>query len=105
MRSRSTCGGFRFDALLNPEAAFAIRDVHELDADGPAVEAACRVGVRARQLQLRNRDGIEHAEGIEVCLEVSPSPERIPYSFLRFAANRRLHEHMSPAHSRLQVLI
>ena len=89
---------FRFHALLNPEAALAIGDMHVFDADRPAVEAARRVGIRARKLQLRNPDGIEYAEGIEVCLQVSPSPERIPYSFLRLAPNRRLHEHMSPAH-------
>ena len=51
--SRKLSGRFRFHSLLKPLPPFAIRDVHEFDANRAAIEFARRIRVRTGQIQLR----------------------------------------------------
>ena len=65
----------------DPAAAFRIGDVHELDADGAAINAPglLRDFAFGRQFGVRLRP--EKAERIEVRLEVSPVAEQLKNAF------------------------
>jgi hypothetical protein len=56
--------------------------VHELSADGAAIELAGTLGVRSANPQLRIIKREKVAEWIKVRLEVSPAPEKIEDMFL-----------------------
>src|SRR5258706_16221378 len=79
-----------FDAFGNPLAAFRLRKVHELHANGSTIVAASVFGHRASQFrQIRLRERTEKAERIEISLVVSPTAERVEDTLaLRTVANR-----------------
>ncbi len=77
------CGWFggNLNALLNPAAALGVGDVHELNADAAAIDAArfprplvvdLKVGMRLRR---------EEAERVQFGLEISKLPEQAEYAF------------------------
>ncbi len=82
--------GLGLHVFLDPAAAFAIGDVHELDADGAGVDAAGFAGELAFDLQFRLRLRLEETERIEIGFEVSPVAEGVEHAFALEAG--RLHE-------------
>jgi hypothetical protein len=70
--------GWSFEALGDPVASFAGGDVHELGADGRAVETARVGGEVIVEVELGDRERLEIlAEGIEVRLEIAPAAEGV----------------------------
>ena len=77
----------RFHALLDPLAPLGIGNVHELDADAAAVDAARGISFVAGDVQFGMAERREVAERIEVGLQVSPAAERVEHAFLLLAVN------------------
>jgi hypothetical protein len=71
-------GSFRFHAFLHPLPPLGIGNVHELRTNRAAINAARRFGVRARNVEFGHSDRFEIAQRIEVRLQVSPAPKRLP---------------------------
>ena len=67
----------RFQAVDDPLAALGVGNVHELGADGAAIDFAGAVRVRAADSQLGVVKRRKVAEWIEVGLQVSPAAEKI----------------------------
>src|SRR5581483_6963832 len=74
-----------FHSLLNPLPLLEVRNVHELDANASAVDTARGIGDIAGNFQLGMRQRREVAKRIEVCLKVTPAPERVENPLLFFA--------------------
>ena len=68
-----------FHALLDPAPPFRVGDVHELRADGAAVDAAGFFGEFAFDPQAGMRHGRQKSERVEIGLQVSPVAERVEY--------------------------
>jgi len=66
-----------FHAFLNPPSPLQIRNVHEFDADGPAIGPPGFAGKFAVQLQFWLRLWPQEAERIEVGLQITPAAEGI----------------------------
>jgi hypothetical protein len=73
-----------FETLDDPTAAFHVRNVHELRADGAAIDLASGFRVLTVELQLGMRDAREVAERVEVGLEIAPAAEKFEYAFSCF---------------------
>jgi hypothetical protein len=78
VRSRSAA----FDRLAHPIDALAFHHVHELEADGPAVDRAPRVHFRrvrrcARFHDIRMLEGLNTTHRVEVGLEIAPASVRV----------------------------
>jgi len=67
--------------LLNPAAARGIADVHELDANGAAVDAPCFVRELIVDSEIDVRGGTKKTERIEVGFEISPVAECVEHAF------------------------
>ncbi len=62
-----------FDALDDPLAAIRLHQMHEVGADGAAVDLARFGGDRAADLQVGIFQRLEDAEWIEIGFEISPA--------------------------------
>ncbi len=72
-----------FQAVDDPLAALGVGNVHELRADGAAIDFARAVGLRAADSQLGVIKTGKVTERIEVGLQVSPAAEKIKGALLR----------------------
>ena len=67
--------GFGFHALVDPVAAFRIRDVVDFHPDGAAVNRPSLASILVFNLKIGVRPRTQEAEWIEVAFEVSPLAE------------------------------
>ena len=61
--------------------------MHELDADGAAVDAAGGVGFFAFEVEVGLSQRREVPDGIEIGLEITPAAERVHHAFQLLAVN------------------
>ena len=66
-----------FHVLLDPVARLDLSHVHEFNADGPAINAACFAGQVAVDLQFGMWLRAQEPEWIKVGLKVSPATESV----------------------------
>ena len=66
-----------FQTLLNPTAPRGVGNVHELGADGSAIDAAGLLRKLTTNPQFGMRHVGQETEGIEIGFEVSPMTERV----------------------------
>ena len=70
-----------FDALDDPLTAVGLHDVHEVGADGAAVDFAGLFRDGARDLQVRIFERFEDLERIEVGFEIAVAAEQVENPF------------------------
>lgn len=76
-------GWYSLQLVLDPAAAGWVGDVHELGADGAAVNPSRLFGVLTLDLQIGMRHRLQKSERVEVGFEVSPLAEGIEHTFAR----------------------
>ncbi len=64
-----------FHPLLNPLTTLLVRNMHEFNADRPAVVSTRCCNVVAFDIQLRIGLRLEETKRINICLEIPPSTE------------------------------
>ena len=80
-------GLFRLHALLHPATALGIGNVHELGADGAAINAPRGVRLVPRDFEIGMSQGGEMACWIEIGLQKTPAAERVHDAFQLLAVN------------------
>jgi hypothetical protein len=69
--------GCAFEPVDDPSTALRVGNVHELGADGAAINCARSFGVLAFELKLRMLERLKVAERIEIGFEIAPATEKV----------------------------
>ena len=80
------------EPFLNPATALRIRNVHELGADGAAINVAGLLGKFAVNLQLGMRHGCQKAQRIEIGSQIPPMAKGVEHAFAFPLERRCFHE-------------
>ena len=76
-----------FEPLGNPAATLRLRQMHEIGADGIAVDTTGLLGGFAGQcFQVRMLQRLEQAERVERCFQIAPAAEGVEHAFALFVA-------------------